>query len=174
VADNFVANSGSGGSTFSADDIGAGLLLPRVKPMWGVDGSGVDTSATNPLPVQLVPTNGNGTAAPFRSLDLDETEEEVKATAGTIFGLIITNFATTTRYIKFYNADAATTVVGTTTPYMTIPVPGNASDHTTLVATYPFGLVFSTAISVAATTGLADNDTGAPSANDVAITVFKV
>jgi hypothetical protein len=173
VADNFTANAGAGGATFAADDIG-GVHYTRVKATWGVDGASVDTSATNPLPVQLVPTNGNGTAAPFRSLDLDETEEEVKATAGTIFGLIITNFATTTRYIKFYNADAATTVVGTTTPYMTIPVPGNASDDTTLVATYPFGLVFSTAISVAATTGLADNDTGAPAANDVAITVFKV
>jgi hypothetical protein len=173
VADDFVANSGSGGSTFAADDIG-GILHPRVKIRHGADGAGTDVSTASPMPVQLVPTNGNGTAAPFRSLDLDETEEEVKATAGTIFGVIITNFATTTRYIKFYNADAATTVVGTTTPYMTIPVPGNASDHTTLVATYPFGLVFSTAISVAATTGLADNDTGAPSANDVAITVFKV
>jgi hypothetical protein len=34
------------------------------------------------------------------------------------------------------------------------------------------GIVFDTAITWAATTGLADNDTGAPAANDVAGTVW--
>jgi hypothetical protein len=33
-------------------------------------------------------------------------------------------------------------------------------------------ITFSTAICAAATTGLADNDTGAPSANDVVLNVF--
>lgn len=39
------------GATVAADDVGGGLLVQRVKPVWGVDGSMVDTSQSNPLPV---------------------------------------------------------------------------------------------------------------------------
>lgn len=38
MADNFVANPGSGGSTFRADDVGAGLLIPFSKIDAGGDG----------------------------------------------------------------------------------------------------------------------------------------
>jgi hypothetical protein len=34
------------------------------------------------------------------------------------------------------------------------------------------GIGFGTAITVAATTGVADNDTGAPAANDVIVNIF--
>lgn len=51
MADNFVANAGSGGNTFASDDIG-GTHYSRVKPSWGVDGSATDTSVAAPLPVQ--------------------------------------------------------------------------------------------------------------------------
>jgi hypothetical protein len=109
----------------------------------------------------------------FRSLDLDETEEDVKTSAGQIYAVTITNFATATRYIKFSNATAANTTVGTTAVFLTIPVPGNASDDTTLVQNFGgLGVPFDTALCAYATTALADNDTGAPAANDVAITVF--
>jgi hypothetical protein len=109
----------------------------------------------------------------FRSLDLDETEEDVKTSAGQIYGWVITNFATTTRYIKFSNATAANTTVGSTAVFLTVPVPGNASDDTTLVQNFGgMGITFDTALCAYATTALADADTGAPSANDVAITVF--
>jgi hypothetical protein len=51
MADNFIANPGSGGSTFAADDISS-VLYPRLKPSWGADGSAVDTSVAAPLPTQ--------------------------------------------------------------------------------------------------------------------------
>lgn len=51
MADNFVANAGSGGSTFAADDISS-VLHPRVKVEWGADGSANDTAVAAPLPVQ--------------------------------------------------------------------------------------------------------------------------
>ncbi len=109
----------------------------------------------------------------FRSLDLDETEEDVKTSAGQIYAIHITNFATSTRFIKFSNATAANTTVGTTAVFLTIPVPGNASDDTTLVTNFGgMGVAFDTALCAYATTGLADNDTGAPAANDCAISVF--
>lgn len=102
----------------------------------------------------------------FRSIDIDETEEEVKATAGQVFSISAFNTTAAPLYLKFYNATAANTTVGTTTPVLTFVVPGNAdSDGAGFVWNNPIGLAFGTAITVACTTGVADNDTGAPGAN---------
>lgn len=109
-----------------------------------------------------------GGCTPYRSLDLDETEEEVKATAGQVYGYYFHNAAASARYLKFYNATAATVVVGTTAPVMTFPLPAGATGH----ISFAVAVAFSTAITIAATTGLADNDTGAQSANDVIVNVF--
>lgn len=121
--------------------------------------------------VQPGPTTSGGLLT-ARSLDLDDTEEEVKATAGQVYGWNITNLATGTRYVKFYNATAANVTVGTTTPLFTLAIPGNATDDTMLAQALAHGITFDTAITWAATTGLADNDTGAPGANEVAGTVW--
>lgn len=108
----------------------------------------------------------------FRSIDLDETEEDVKTSAGCMYGLWVTNTATSTRFVKFYNATAANTTVGTTTPVITIGIPGNSSDDITGFFSSTHGIMFDTAICAAATTGVADNDTGAPGANEVIVNVF--
>ena len=104
----------------------------------------------------------------FRSIDLDESEEDVKTSAGQVFGWYIYNNAATTTYVKFYNATAANTTVGTTTPVLTIPVPAGSAAN----ILSPIGITFSTAICAAATTGVADNDTGAPAGNVIIIDVF--
>lgn len=170
MADNYTANAGSGGDTFAADDIG-GIKWPRVKIGHGADGAATDVSTASPMPVQLIAQAANG-ASLFRSIDLDESEEEVKASAGTVYGLIFSNLATSTRFLKFYNATAASVTVGTTTPVMTVALPGNASDDISGVLSFPQGIEFSTAITVAATTGVADNDTGAPGANEVLVNIL--
>lgn len=108
----------------------------------------------------------------FRSLDLDETEEDIKTSAGQIYGMWVTNLATNTRFVKFYNATAANVTVGTTTPVITIGIPGNSSDDVAGLFSSTMGIEFGTAISAAATTGIADNDTGAPGANEILINVF--
>jgi hypothetical protein len=105
----------------------------------------------------------------FRSLDLDETEEEVKSTAGQVYTVWFTNTATSTRWLKFYTATAANVTVGTTTPVLTLGLPGNSSDDISGVFSGTMGFTFDTAITVAATTGVADNDTGAPGANEVIV-----
>lgn len=57
MSDNFVANAGSGGSTFAADDVG-GVLYLRTKVGSGADGVFNDATTTNPLPVALTSTGG--------------------------------------------------------------------------------------------------------------------
>lgn len=111
----------------------------------------------------------------FRSLDLDETEEEASAAPCCLYKLRITNRVTTARYVKIYNATAASVTVGTTTPVDTIIVPAAGSADLATVITESFGgqgLTLDTALCFAATTALADNDTGAPGANDVVLTAY--
>jgi hypothetical protein len=110
----------------------------------------------------------------FRSIDLDESEEEVKASSGRIFGIVVANMAASPRYLKIYDAKAADVTVGTTTPVATIPVPTPATaDGEEVIIPLPLqGLAFTTGITVAATTGLADDDTGAPGANEVILHVW--
>jgi hypothetical protein len=102
----------------------------------------------------------------FRSIDIDESEEEVKATAGQLFSITAFNTTTAPLYLKFYNLTAANTTVGSSTPVLTFLVPANAdSDGAGFVWNNDIGFAFSTAISVACTTGVADADTGAPGVN---------
>ena len=110
-----------------------------------------------------------GGATPFYNLDCDETEDAIKASAGKLYALGAINRSTGVRYLKLYNATTANVTVGTTTPVLVIPLPTMADTNGAGV-TLPIpscGIQFDTAITIAATTGLADNDTGAPGANDV-------
>lgn len=107
----------------------------------------------------------------YRSLDLDEgTLEVIKAAPGQLYGWYIANRSTATRYIKFYNATSGT--AGTGTPVMTLVLPGNATDSVAANALGTHGITFDTGICFGATTGVADNDTGAPGTNDVVANIF--
>lgn len=174
MADNVTANAGSGGAVIAADDISS-VFYTRVKLVHGADGTNDgDVSTANPYPVRVIGSAANGLSI-FRSIDLDESEEQVKATAGTVYGAWVSNTAASTRFLKFYNDTAANVVVGTTTPVITLAIPGNSSDDVSAVLSAGgHGIKFDTAISVAATTAVADADTGAPSANDVIVNIFYV
>mgnify|MGYP001560162007 CR=1 FL=1 len=110
----------------------------------------------------------------FKSIDLDETEEEVKATAATLYGGIVINLKATPLYLKLYNATAATVVVGTTVPSLTIPIPsqGTTNGAGFTIPIPAIGVKFGTALTAACTTGIADADAGAPGANECAIALF--
>jgi len=109
----------------------------------------------------------------FRTLDLDETEEDVKTAAGQVYGVFAINTTNAILWLKFYNLTAANTSVGSSTPVMTLGVPGNNdTDGAGFYMSFPVGVAFDTAICVAATTGVADADTGAPGANAMIVHVF--
>lgn len=120
--------------------------------------------------VNVLPETTGGLSI-FRSIDLDEgTLEVVKNSAGQVYGMWVTNTATATRFIKFYDATSGT--AGTGTPVITIGIPGNSSDDVSGLFASTHGIAFATGICVGATTGVADNDTGAPGANEVIINIF--
>ena len=106
-----------------------------------------------------------------RSIDLDEgTLEVVKNSPGCVYGMWVSNLATSTRFIKFYDATSGT--AGTGTPVITLAIPGNATDDVSGSFGPGMGITFATGICVGAVTGVADNDTGAPGANEVLVNIF--
>lgn len=108
----------------------------------------------------------------FNSLDLDETEEDVKTSAGTVYWIYVMNLRTSNLYLRLYNATAANTTVGTTAKKIILPLASNATDDVGHMISFgPAGIAFDTAICAAATTGFADNDTGAPGANECIVAI---
>jgi len=100
---------------------------------------------------------------PHKNIDVDETEDAVSAAPCVLSGFYAFNNAAagTKRFLKLYNATVATVVVGTTVPDMTFELDGGQG----LVWNTP--LLFTTALTIAATGLVADNDATAPAANDV-------
>jgi hypothetical protein len=86
-----------------------------------------------------------------------------------VYGYYLANLhASAWRYVKFYDADADDVTVGSTTPLLTVPVPPGSAANLAI----PQGIAFANAITLAATTGAADADSGAPGANEVVANVL--
>ena len=102
-------------------------------------------------------------------LDLDEGTADLIQSGVTILnGWYIYNAASTVRFVKFYNK-ATAAVAGTDTPVIVLPIPAGSGANIMCER----GIrEFSLGLSVSATTGVANSDTGAPAANDVVATLF--
>jgi hypothetical protein len=125
----------------------------------------VGTDGTTAGGISLQPATSGGSLI-YRNIDLDETGILVVAGAHQVYGYYLFNAAASVRYIKFYNKATAPTV-GSDTPVMTYPLPAGAAAN----VAFPNGVAFSLGIGVGATTGLADNSTGAPATSDVVVNV---
>lgn len=167
MADNVVANSGSGGATFATDDIG-GIQFPRTKLVHGADGANDgDVANANPLPVKLMPATANGCSVSRTISAASTNAASIKSGAGQLYGIVATNINAAVRYLKIYNKASAPTV-GTDVPVLTIALPGNTAGAG-LAVDLSNGIAFTTGIAAALTTGVADSDTGAVAANELVV-----
>jgi hypothetical protein len=116
----------------------------------------------------------SGGLTPWVSLDLDETEEEIKTSAGQLYWYHAANRTTSPLYLRFYNALAANVTVGSTPTFLgPFEIPANASDHTVEIANFGGnGVPFDTAITAAVTTGSAADNAGAPAADACIVNVL--
>ena len=133
----------------------------------GVDIGDVDVTSiaagTNAIGnVGVVPRTSGGLSI-ATDIDLDETELEVKASAGQLFGWYIYNDGAAEVYVKLYNDTAANVIVGTTVPVMTFGLPAGSAAN----VVNPMGIAFSAGICAACTTVATTADTTAPAANQV-------
>jgi len=158
----------------ASGDVGVAAMAVQSTTLSGLAGTTGDyaplqVNSSGALYVQTVP-NTTGGLSIFRSIDIDEIEKEAKATAGMLYGCnVINDTAATKLYLKIYNGTVASVTVGTTTPVITIPLPAAAVNQH---FTFPAGIAFSSGITIAATTGIADSDTGAPAANAVVVNCY--
>lgn len=110
----------------------------------------------------LVVENG-GASGSFKNLDIDESEDQVGAVGDvTLQGYYITNRAASERFIKFYEGTVSSVIVGTTVPKLTLPLAAAQSANLSQV-----NILFTGGLVIAATTGFADADVGAPGSNEV-------
>lgn len=172
------------GVKVASDDLGAAGQAQLFKLAYSADGDGTLVLAdANGLEVQLGAALPAGTAligkvnldprtsgglSIFRSIDLDETEEDVKTSAGQLYGYYIANLTSSPLYVKLYNATAANTTVGSTTPIMTLPIPPFSAAN----ESFEHGVAFGTALCAACTTAVGDSDTGAPATNALVANFF--
>ena len=146
----------SGSATGTLSLFGApGAMHPAPQ---GVNQSGLWNVGTLPL------TSGGLDA--YRNLDLGLTGQVVKNGAGHLYAIQVTNLAAAARYVKVYNKATAPTQADT--PVFTFAVPASTVAQP---ANFPHGVAFSTGISLRASNAIADNDTTAPTANDVVVNV---
>lgn len=89
----------------------------------------------------------------------------VKASAGQLYWLHVTNLNAAVRYLKLYNKASAPTV-GTDTPVYTFPIPASTTGAG-FVLCLPVPITFTTGIALALTTGSANSDTGAVAASEL-------
>jgi hypothetical protein len=108
----------------------------------------------------------SGGSTPYKNLDVDESEDAIKASAGQVYWMHAMNMSAVPLFLKFYNATVGSVTVGTTVPDLTFPVPTLATTNGAgFTIPIPNGIAFGTAITIACTTGFADNDAGAPATN---------
>jgi hypothetical protein len=94
----------------------------------------------------------------------------VKSTYGTVYSIDAFNNSTTLAYVKLYNSAIA--VCGTDTPVARYLIPFGASSAGGGFSVPNInGDVYPSGLSMCITTGIADNDTGAPAANAYIVNV---
>ena len=110
--------------------------------------------------------SGNFPVKTYRNLDLSITGQIIKAAKGQVFDLHIANQAATARYVKLY--DKATAPTSSDTPLRTYAIPALT---TVALAVTTAGIEFASGISIRGTTGIADNNNTAPTANDIVVNI---
>ncbi len=180
ISDGLDIGAGNAGTetqrvSISTDDINLASINTDASTIAGAVAAGqmqVDVIAALPAGANLVGDVGmgvrtSGGTSIFRSIDLDEGAlEVVKGSAGQVYWLHVMNLASATRFVKIYNATSGT--IGTGTPVLTFPIATQGDTNGAgFTLSIPNGIAFATGISIGASTGIADNDTGAPGANEV-------
>ena len=159
---NGISGTGVQRVTIASDS--TGIIAVTESGTWTVQPG--NTANTTPWLTTNTPSTSGGYTI-YRNLDTGSTGANIKASAGQVFGYYIYNNATSVRFVKFYNKATAPTV-GTDTPVITLGIPASSAAN----VDFANGIAFATGIGIGATTGVADNNTTAPSSNDVVVNIY--
>ena len=146
------------------------VLIGRVKITDGTDVALVDSSGN--LNVVVAGASAVGGCKLFNDIDLDENDIDVATGPCTVYGIYAWNSTAAPLFLKLFNTNSVT--MGATSAIASLPIPANAdSDGAGFVLPVPVaGVAFSTALTVAVTTGSALNDNNAPGAGAANVTIL--
>jgi hypothetical protein len=116
--------------------------------------------------MSLLP-HDKGAAQVYRNINANATGVTITTKPTAVFGIQVTNCAAALRYLKVYDVIAGATPANTDTPVVTIAVNANQSVTYSPTCGYQHGY----GLGIRATTGVADNDTGNPTTNDVIVNI---
>lgn len=118
-----------------------------------------------------ITANVNVTALPYKLISEASTNAKlIKASAGVITSITAINLSEdSVSYLKLYDKASAPTV-GTDIPVLTFPIPTNSLGAGLTIA-IPGGTSFKIGIALAITSGVADTNTDAISAEEVIVNV---
>jgi hypothetical protein len=120
--------------------------------------------------LQVIDNDQTGASVHYRtSVGTTEDEHEIKATAGRLFSIAVTNTNAAARYLRCYNLTAANTTPGTSTVFFGLAIPGATTGAGFTHNFGPKGLAFGTALTCALTTGAADSDVAEVAANEIKV-----
>ncbi len=115
----------------------------------------------------------SGSTTPYKLNSAATTNAtSLKASAGQVYAVYVTNTNAAARFLKFYNKASAPTV-GTDTPILVMLIPGNTAGSGGTLSV-PVGINFSTGIAFAITAGAADTDTTAVALNEVIVNIIYI
>jgi hypothetical protein len=161
VAYTTVAFTPGAGANINVDRV-SGNDFQRTKPAWGVEGSAVDASLSNPLPIQDTQVSSYHlvTAASTNAAN-------IKASPGILRGVHVFNVAAYPIYVKFHNT-AGTPTAGAGVVFTVGVQAGGVRD----VQLAGRGRAFGTGIGITVVKLMPDSDATAVVANDAQIEVL--
>lgn len=110
-------------------------------------------TGTNSLGKVVPEASSSGAALQVsRNAALSNTAVAISAISGRLYGWHVFNPGTALAYVQVYNLAAASVVVGTTTPTITLALPSNSTSNVGVDGLFSIPVEFSSAISMAATT----------------------
>lgn len=124
-------------------------------------------SSTTTFGTVAVPATATGGATPSHAIVANNTTSvAIDASPGTLYSVQVFNNSATIAYLKFYDAAQGSVTCGSGTPKKVVLIPANTSGAGAVIPLGgAAGVAFVTAITRCVTTGIADNDTGAPAAS---------
>ena len=164
-----VTDAGVGGTADAAATAGStGSLSAKLRLM----SSQLDTMSTALASLltssQLVDDDQTGASINYHtSVGTTEDETEIKATAGRLLGILVTNTNAAARYLRCSNLTAANTTPGTSTVFFGIAIPAATTAAGFSASFGPSGIAFSTALTCWVVTGVADTDVAEVAANEI-------
>lgn len=124
-----------------------------------VNGSAVTGGATGQLPVNLLPVTTGGLSVYFVQPTASDNHVVIKAGAGQVYKISVTNNSATVNYIRLYNATTGFNGCNSATNLVYSNVIPASASGAGILDQWDAGMAFSTGISICVTSGYASTDT---------------